>query len=67
MGSADPLGKMDEKLKAKACKKSSLLNILGAIRVGRCRGRRYAGHIFIQIYFRMHHLIIIIIIISRFV
>ena len=27
-----------------------------AIRAGRCRERRYADHIFNQIYFRMHHL-----------
>ena len=26
-----------------------------AVRAGRCRERRYADHIFIQIYFRMHH------------
>ena len=29
--------------------------ILRAIGAGRCRERRYADHIFIQIYFRMHH------------
>jgi len=29
--------------------------ILRAIRAGRCRERRYADHLFIQIYFRMHH------------
>ena len=32
--------------------------ILRAIRAGRCRERRYADHIFIQIYFSMHHLVV---------
>ena len=32
--------------------------ILRAIRAGRCRERRYADHIFIQIYFRMHHFVV---------
>ena len=31
---------------------------LTAIRAGRCRERRYAGYIFIQIYFRMHHFVV---------
>jgi len=31
---------------------------LRAIRPGRCRERRYADHIFIQIYFRMHHFVV---------
>jgi len=31
-----------------------LCYILRAIGAGRCRERRYADHIFIQIYFRMH-------------
>jgi len=50
MGSADPPGKMDEKLKAKTCKKEQFLclcYILRAIRTGRCRERRYADHIII--------------------
>jgi len=41
----------------KHAKKSSFLclcYILRGIRAGRCRERRYADHIFIQIYFRMH-------------
>jgi len=38
--------------------KSSFLNILSAVRAGRCRERRYADHIFIQIYFRMHHFVV---------
>ena len=35
-----------------------LYYILRAIRAGRCRERRYADHIFIQIYFRMHHFVV---------
>jgi len=31
---------------------------LRAIRAGRCRERRYADHIFIQIYFRMRHFVV---------
>jgi len=30
----------------------------GTIRAGRCRERRYDDHIFIQIYFRMHHFVV---------
>jgi len=52
MGSADPSGKMDEKLK-----RENMQN-LRAIRAGRCRKRRYVDHIFIQIYFRMHHFVV---------
>ena len=58
IGSADSLEKWMKNQKAKTCKKSSFLclcYILRAIRAGRCRERRYADHIFIQIYFRMHH------------
>jgi len=61
MGSADPPPrKMDEKLKSENMQNSSFLflcYILRAIRAGRCREQRYADHIFIQIYFRMRHLI----------
>jgi len=32
--------------------------ILRAIRAGICRERHYADHIFIQIYFRMHHFVV---------
>ena len=57
-----PPGKMEEKLKSENMqKKSSFLcicYILRAIRAGRCRERRYADHIFIQIYFRMHHFVV---------
>jgi len=50
---------MDENLKSQNMQKSSFLcYILRAIRVGRCRERRYADHIFIQIYFRMHHFVV---------
>jgi len=31
---------------------------LRAITAGRCRERRYADHIFMQIYFRMHHFVV---------
>ena len=62
MGSADPPWKMDEKIKKrKHAKRSSFLcscDILTAIMAGRCRERRYADHIFIQIYFRMHHFVV---------
>ena len=47
--------------KRKHAKKSSCLclcYILRAIRASRCRERRYADHIFIQIYFRMHHFVV---------
>ena len=60
-GSADPLEKWMRNYKAKTCKKSSFLclcYILRAIRAGRCREWRYADHIFIQIYFRMHHFVV---------
>jgi len=54
--------KMDEKIKKrKRAKRSSFLclcYILRAIRAGRCRERRYADHIFIQIYFRMQHFVV---------
>ena len=41
-------GKMDEKLISENVKER-------AIGAGRCRQRRYADHIFIQIYYRLHH------------
>jgi len=37
---------------------SCLCYILRAIRAGRCRERRYADQVFIQIYFRMHHFVV---------
>jgi len=50
MGSAaPPPGKMDEKLKSEKHAKQ---------RAGGCRERRYADHIFIQIYFTMHHFVV---------
>ena len=51
----------DEGLKSEKLQKISFLclcYILRAIRAGRCRERRYADHIFIQIYFRMHHFVV---------
>ena len=57
-------GKMDEKLKSENMQKSSFLCLivyvifLRAIRAGRCIERRYADHILIQIYFRMHHFVV---------
>jgi len=56
MGSADPLEIWIKNYKAKTCKKSSFLN--GGGGEGRCRERRYADHIVIQIYFRMHHFVV---------
>jgi len=59
MGSAGPPGKMDEKLKSDNMQKTAVFYFfcytLRAICASRCRERRYADHIFIQIYFRMHH------------
>jgi len=58
------LEKMDEKLKSENMQKSSFLCLivyvifLRAIRAGRCIERRYADHILIQIYFRMHHFVV---------
>ena len=53
--------KMDEKLKSEYMQKGAVFYvcyILTAIRAGRCRERRCADHIFIQIYFRMHHFLV---------
>ena len=52
--------KMDETLKKlKHAKKSIFSEYFERIRAGRCRERRYAAdHIFIQIYFRMHHFVV---------
>jgi len=53
---------MDEKLKSENMQKRAVFKclcyILRAIRAGRCRELRYADHIFIQIYFRMHHFVV---------
>jgi len=55
---------MDEKLKSENMQKRAVFYveayviILRAIWVGRCRERRYADHIFIEIYFRMHHFVV---------
>jgi len=62
MGSHDPTGKMDGKLRSENKQKRAVVYVYGyilrAIRAGRCRERRYADHIFIQIYFRMHHFVV---------
>ena len=64
MGSADPPGKIDEKYRKRnhATKNSflclGLCHILRTIRAGKCKKRRYADHIFILLYFRMHHFVI---------
>ena len=39
-------------------KNSSYLNILRAIRAGRCRERRYADRVLIHVNFRMHHFVV---------
>ena len=52
---------MDEKLKSENIQKRAVFYvcyILRATRTGRCRERRYADHIVIQIYFRMHHFVV---------
>jgi len=50
---------MDEELKSENMqKRACVCCILRAIRAGRCRERRYADHIFIQIYFRMHRVLV---------
>jgi len=63
MGSADPPGKRDEKLKSENMQIRAVFYdyviFLRAIRAGRCRERHYADHILIQIYLRMHHFIVI--------
>jgi len=46
--------KLDEKFKKRKHSKGAVFR---AIRAGRCRERRYADHIFSEIYFRMHHFI----------
>ena len=55
-------GKMDDKLKSENVQKRAVFyvydNILRTIRAGRWRERRYADHIFIQMYFRMHHFVV---------
>ena len=52
---------MDKKLKSENIQKRAVFYvcyILRATRTGRCRERRYADHIVIQIYFRMHHFVV---------
>ena len=60
-GVSCPSWKMDEKLKSENTQKRAVFcvcYILRAIKAGRCREQRYADHIFIQIYFRMHHFVV---------
>jgi len=60
MGSADPLLEkwMKNKKSENTQKRAVFVYILRAIRVGRCGERRYADHVFIQMYFRMHHFVV---------
>jgi len=58
MGSADPQEKIKKRKLAKMSSFLCLCYILRAIMAGRCRQWRYADHIFIQIYFRMHHFVV---------
>ena len=51
MGSADPRGKMDKKLKSENMPTEQFSEWGWG-------ERRYADHIFIQIYFRMHHFVV---------
>jgi len=58
MGSADTSGKMDEKLKIENTQKEQFSEYFESNQ-GRqvYRERRYADHIFIQMYFRMRHFV----------
>jgi len=62
MGSTDPPGKMDEKLKSENMQKEqfSMFMLYFESNQGRqvYRERRYADHTFIQIYFRLHHFVV---------
>jgi len=49
---------MDEKLKSENIQKEQFSEWGWGGSEGRCRERRYADHIFIQIYFRMHHFVV---------
>ena len=53
MGSADPLEKLYEKLKNENMQKKEQFSERGGD-----RERRYADHIIIQTYFRMHHFVV---------
>ena len=53
--SADPSGKMDEKLKSENMQKDQFSE--WAWGEGRVRERRCADHIFIQTYFRIQHFV----------
>jgi len=56
IGVSNPLENWMKNQKAKTRKKQQLH--LRAIRAGRCRERRYSDHIFIEIYFSMHHFVV---------
>jgi len=60
MGSADPPGKTDEKLKKrKYAKKEQFSEYVDSNQSRQVyRERRYADHIFSQIYVRMHHFVV---------
>jgi len=53
---------MDEKwmkkINSKNMQKEQFYENFESNRAGRCRERRYADHIFIQIYSRMHHFVV---------
>jgi len=60
LGQLTPWIKWMKNYKAKTCKKQQFSEWVGvgSEGEGRCRERRYADHIFIQIYFRMHHFVV---------
>jgi len=60
-GQLTPCGKIDEKLKSENVQKRAVFMFMlyfDSNQGGRCRQRRYADHIFIRIYFRMHHFVV---------
>jgi len=60
MGSADSPGKMDEKLKSENMQKRAVFCMVSEGKVIRVMTgwSSYSDHIFIQIYFRMHHFVV---------
>jgi len=48
---------MDEKLKSENMQKDKFSEWRSGWGEGKVRERRYADHIFIQVYFRMHHFV----------
>jgi len=60
-GQLTPLEKWMKKLKSENVQERAVFYFYVIFReqsAGRCRKRRYADHIFIQIYFRMHHFVV---------